>query len=109
MDDFISYLENAFDLNFVQGDYNNVHRDLYGILAGSVKMGVDTFSITSTHFIFCKDGLPVREWDLSNWEGMSEAFRQGLQTILKHDEGVRTRLRLIADTPQIVTYQFKGS
>jgi hypothetical protein len=108
MEDFISYLESAFNLSFVQGEYNNVHRDLYGILAASVKNGVDTFSITSTYFISSKDGRPVREWDLSKWEGMSEAFRKGLQTILKHDERVRTHLRLVADTPQIVTYQFDG-
>ena len=108
MDDFISYLENAFDLNFVQGEYNNLHRDLYGILAGVAKLGADTFSITSKHFIFSKNGITIREWDLSRWEGMSDQCREGIQIILRHDEGVRTHLRLITDTPQVVIYQFVG-
>jgi hypothetical protein len=108
MDDFIVYLESAFDLNFVHGEYNNLHRDLYGILAGAAKLGADTFSITSTHVIFSKSGMPLREWDLSRWEGMSDQCREGIQTILRHDEGVRAQLRLFADTPQVVTYQFVG-
>jgi hypothetical protein len=51
---------------------------------------------------------PVRGWNLSRWDGMSGEFWKGIPTILKHDAGVRTHRRIVADTPQIVTYQFQG-
>lgn len=106
MNNFIAYLENGFDLIFIQGAYNNLHRDLYGVSAAAIKMEADTLSISSTHVIVSKKGIPVREWDLSGWEGMSQSFRRGLQTILRHDERVRAHIQLTVDSPEVVTYQF---
>ncbi len=109
MDDFVSYLEKAFDLNFVQGIYNNTHRDLYMLMIGVIRYEADTFSISDTHFTISKAGNGVvSDKDQFKWEGMGKAFREGMRTILRQDTEVRKHIRVTEERPETATYELLG-
>lgn len=114
MEDFAGYLETAFERNFVQGEYNNTVRDLYGILQAGVRLEADTLAITPAFITLAKGGVPSRQLNIGKLEQAIVAkseerfwvrFRQALRVILKHDATVSQHLQLVEDGPQGVTYQ----
>src|SRR5437868_2511865 len=109
------YLESAFERNFVQGKYNHIVQDLYKNLVGSVRFEADTLTITGTHIILSKAGIPVTQLYIGSHEQSGAqlspsqrrhwmSFRQAMRVIIKHDPGVRRYATLAEETPEAVIY-----
>src|SRR5438128_846402 len=120
MDDFLTYLDSAFEQNFVQGEYNEVVRTLYLLLGGILRFGADTLAITPTHIALIRKGVPVGQLDIGKheqWGAEREpeqrshwmSHREAMKVILKHDERVAQHVQLVEETPDAVTYRIVAS
>src|SRR5438034_8015336 len=112
MGSFLTYLESAFERNFVQGLYNNVVRQLYRLLADAVQLHADMISVSPTDLTISKQGVVIDSVDISAHERIGPTLppkmrkdwmshRTALAVILKHDAGVRQHLQLVEETPEL--------
>ena len=107
MENFSKYLENAFELNFVQGQYNNKVRDLYVILRAGVRLVADTLVISPANLVLAKFGGQL---DIGSGSMVAKkpwlSFRKAMRIILKHDKRVGQNMELVTETSKETIYRF---
>jgi hypothetical protein len=88
---------------FAPREMNEIILVVYNIIKRAIRDQSDTLTLTRTHFVWTKDGLPVGEFPISLVKP-TMTFREAIEMIHSRDEIIREHFRLVADTPDGLSY-----